>query len=85
MAFFTDHTGVLHFCYDDSACSVDIVGVESSPEECCLPPGSGGLGAGFFAVGGDPQCFSCVEIVGENDLSTIISTSVKIINRKKLS
>ena len=82
--FFTDHTVVLHFCFDDSGCS-NIIGVQTSPEECCLPPGSGGLGAGFFAVGGDLQCFSCVEIVGENDLSTIISTSVKTTNCKKSS
>ena len=64
--FFTDHTGLLHFCFDDSGCSGGIVGVGSSPEECCLPSGSGGVGAGFFQVGGDPQCFSCVGIVGKN-------------------
>ena len=73
--FFTDHTG-LHFCYDDSVCSERIIGVKTSPEGCCLPSGSahGGLGAGSYAVDGDPQCVHCI---GENDLSTIISTSVK--------
>ena len=72
--FFTDHTGLLHFCFDDSACSGGILGVETSPEGCCLPPGSGGVGAGSYAVAGDPQCLSCMEITGENDSSIIIST-----------
>ena len=60
-------------------CSGSIIGGRSTPEGCCLPSVSGGFGAGSYAVDGDPQCFNCTGIVGENDLSMIISTSVKII------
>ena len=67
---YPDSTG-LHFCYVDSACSGSIIGGRSNPEECCLPSVSGGLGAGSYAVDGDPQCFNCIGIVGENNLSII--------------
>ena len=61
------------FCferYDEAGmCSGMYLGSANTSEECCLLPGSGGMGAGAYATGisGTENCFNCMNVIGELD------------------
>ena len=61
------HVCLLHaemfFCFESFAegrCVGNLLGVVSTPEECCLIPDRGGLGGGGFVEPDNEDCTSCM-------------------------
>ena len=62
----------MYFCFEAflaNTCARNLLGTTPSPEECCFSTDRGGLGGGSYVASGDEECFSCMNIIGEEDFS----------------